>query len=124
MNDSITDREFQEAGGVDDWRVLEDGANACFVAESFPRALELVARIGELADAANHHPDIDVRYDHVFVRAMTHHPPGLSRKDLDLARDISRAAAELGCSPDPSAVQHHQHLEGPGHAPAVGWHSP
>jgi hypothetical protein len=57
-----------------------------------------------LADAANHHPDVDLRYEGVTVRLKTHDIDGLSELDVTLARQIS-AARELGVSADPSTVQ-------------------
>ena len=65
-------------------------------------------RSDELADAANHHPDVDLRPDGVTVRLTTTTPDhffGLSERDVELARQISAAARELGVPADPTAVQ-------------------
>jgi 4a-hydroxytetrahydrobiopterin dehydratase len=64
-----------------------------------------VRRVGELADAANQHPDVDLRRAGVHVRLLTHELPGLSDRDVDLARRISEAARALGLVADPAAVQ-------------------
>ena len=72
MVEPITSKQFHEAQGVEDWRVLSDGAAAFFATGSFAKGLEFVNRIGALADAANHHPDIDLRYPAVLVKLMTH----------------------------------------------------
>ena len=63
---------------------------------SFNKGVDLVVRIGALADAANHHPDVDLSYPAVKVRVSTHEIGGLSERDVALAREISAAAAELG----------------------------
>lgn len=102
---SITPAEFRASEGLDDWRVLLRSAHAVFQTGSFARGVDFVERIGRLADAANHHPDVDLRYPSVTVRLTTHDIGGLSSNDVKLAREISVAARELGVSADPSAVQ-------------------
>ena len=59
--------------------------------------------IGRLAEAAQHHPDIDLRYGAVTVRLSTHEVRGLSQRDVSLAQQISAAARHLGVTADPSA---------------------
>jgi 4a-hydroxytetrahydrobiopterin dehydratase len=105
MTQRITPRQFHEASGVADWRALFNGACAHFRTSSFAQGLELVDAIGRLADAANHHPDIDLRYRGVTVRLVTHDVDGLSERDVDLARHISLAARERGIPADPTSVQ-------------------
>lgn len=107
MIEPITSKQFHEASGVEDWRVLSDGATAYFATGSFAKGLELVDRIGALADAANHHPNIDLRYGAVLVKLMTHEvmPNGwLSERDSALAAQISEVARELGIRTDPTRV--------------------
>jgi 4a-hydroxytetrahydrobiopterin dehydratase len=56
----------------------------------FARALAFVNAVGELAEAADHHPDIDIRWDTVTLRLSTHSAGGLTRRDFDLAAEIDR----------------------------------
>jgi 4a-hydroxytetrahydrobiopterin dehydratase len=105
MTDRITARQFHDADGVGDWRVLFNGACAYFRTGSFATGVALADEIGRLADAANHHPDVDLRYPGVTVRLWTHDVEGLSERDVALARQISAAARDLGIPADPSAVQ-------------------
>jgi 4a-hydroxytetrahydrobiopterin dehydratase len=105
MTERITPRQFHEADGVEDWRVLFEGACARFRTRSFATGVALVDAIGRLADAANHHPDVDLRYGGVTVRLTTHDVDGLSERDITLARQISAAARELDVAADPTAVQ-------------------
>lgn len=105
MNDAITPKRFQEAEGTEDWRVLFEGACAHFRTGSFATGVALVDAIGTLADAANHHPDVDLRYQSVTVRLTSHDVEGLSERDVELARQISAAARELDIATDPTAVQ-------------------
>ncbi|WP_454043327.1 4a-hydroxytetrahydrobiopterin dehydratase [Cellulosimicrobium sp. Marseille-Q8652] len=103
--DRITAREFHDSDGVEDWRVLLATAQTRFRTGSFTAGVELVDAIGELADAADHHPDVDLRYGTVTVRLTSHDVGGLSRRDVELARRISDAARELDLLADPTSVQ-------------------
>lgn len=107
MTEMITPTQFHGAAGVDDWRVVGDGACSFFPTGSLAESARLVHAIGELADVDDHRPDIDIRGDGVTVRLITttaeHY--GMSTRDVELARQISAAARGLGLSADPSAVQ-------------------
>lgn len=104
MSDNITPQQFHNADGVEDWRVLEQYACTLFRTGSFATGLQLVNRIGELAEAANHHPDIELRYPTVMVRLTSHDVDSLSQRDVDLARQISEVAHGLGVEADPTAI--------------------
>lgn len=105
MTTPLTPQQFHDAEGVSDWRVLGVGACAYFRTGSFAVGASLVQQITELAEAANHHPDVDLRYPGVTVRLVTHDTGGLSDRDVALARQISAAARRLGIPADPSAAQ-------------------
>ncbi len=105
MTERIRPRQFHEAAGTGDWRVLFAGACTYFRTGSFAKGVALVDAIGALADAADHHPDVDLRYPGVTVRLTTHEVGGLSERDIELARQISAAARELDVPADPAAVQ-------------------
>jgi 4a-hydroxytetrahydrobiopterin dehydratase len=55
---------------------------------SFPQAIEVVNRVAELAEAADHHPDIDIRWRTLTFRLSTHSVGGLTSKDFSLASQI------------------------------------
>src|SRR6266508_5589399 len=107
MTDWITARQFHEADGVEDWRVIGEGACTYFRTESFAAGTRLVDAIGQLPDLDGHHPDVDLRREGVIVRLITITDDyyGMSERDVELARQISAAARELGVPADPSAVQ-------------------
>src|SRR5690606_13382340 len=65
----------------------------------------LVNEIGEAAEAADHHPDLDLGYTHVHVRLSSHDVGGVTSRDVAPAREISRLAGGLDASADPSALQ-------------------
>lgn len=104
MVERISPRQFSDFDGVEDWRVLPTGATTYFATGSFAKGVELVDAIGLLADAANHHPDVDLRYPGVRVSLMTHEIADISDRDVALAQQISLAARELGIPADPSKV--------------------
>jgi 4a-hydroxytetrahydrobiopterin dehydratase len=93
-----------EAADLSDWRQLFEALRTRFLTRDFATGLQLVNLIGELAEQANHHPDVDLRYPHVNVTLFSHDVFGVTSRDLDLARKISGAAAELGVTADPTAT--------------------
>jgi 4a-hydroxytetrahydrobiopterin dehydratase len=93
-----------EAAGLGDWRQLFEALRTRFRTGGFNRGLELAGRIAALADEADHHPDVDLRYPHVNVAISSHDVCGVTSRDVDLARAISAAAAELGIEADPTAT--------------------
>jgi 4a-hydroxytetrahydrobiopterin dehydratase len=93
-----------EAAGLDDWRQMFEALRTRFLTGGFNQGLELVTRIAALADEADHHPDVDLRYPHVNVTIFSHDVFGVTSRDVDLARAISAAAAELGIEADPTAT--------------------
>lgn len=98
--DTITAEQFSAESGVDDWRASAGGAAAYFATRNFAAGASLVAAIADLAEAANHHPDIELKYRGVTVHVITHSAGGLTRKDVELARGISAAARDLGIDAD------------------------
>jgi 4a-hydroxytetrahydrobiopterin dehydratase len=107
MTDRISPRQFHESEGVEDWRVLGDGANAYFRTGSFATGARLVQAIGALPGVDELQPDVDVRHDGVTVRivAFIEGYGGMLQSHVELARHISAAARKLGLSADPGAVQ-------------------
>jgi 4a-hydroxytetrahydrobiopterin dehydratase len=107
MIEQISPKQFHEADGAEDWRVVGDGACAYFRTGSFAKAARLVQAISELSGVEDHQPDVDLRPDGVTVRLLTKGDDyyGMSRRDVELAGQISAAARTLGLAADPSAVQ-------------------
>jgi 4a-hydroxytetrahydrobiopterin dehydratase len=103
----ITAREFHATDGLEDWRVVGDGACAYFRTGSFAAGARLVQAIGELAGIDDNHTDVDLRQDGVTVRLITAIDDymGMSTRDVELAGQISALARDHGVSADPSAVQ-------------------
>lgn len=98
--DTISTDQFHGSPGVEEWHATASGAYARFRTGDFAKGARLFAAIAELAEEANHHPDVDVRYTAVRVRLYTHSADGLTAKDAELAARISRAARDLGVEAD------------------------
>src|SRR4029453_15265499 len=107
MTHRISPKQFHESEGVDDWRGMGDGACAYFRTRSFAASAGLVQAISELPGVEDHKPDVDLRHDGVTVRLITYTDDyyGMSQRDVEMARQISAAARELGLSADPAALQ-------------------
>lgn len=102
----VTASEIAADPTLGDWRVLVYALHADFVAPGFAAGAALVQAIAEAADAADHHPDVDLRYPgRVHVALTTHAIGNLSDADVALARTISGLAADAGATPEPSTVQ-------------------
>ena len=61
-------------------------------ADTFAGGIKLVGQVAEVADAMDHHPDIDIRWTTVTFRLSTHSEGGLTDNDLRLAGEIDRLA--------------------------------
>jgi 4a-hydroxytetrahydrobiopterin dehydratase len=101
MTERISPRRFHEA----DWRIVRDDASTHFRTGSFAASLALADAIGRLADAGNHHPDVDLRTDGVTVRLKSTTDGRLSERDVALARQISAVAREQGMPVDLTGLQ-------------------
>ena len=107
MTDRMSPSQFEEIDGLEDWRVLGDGACAFFPTGTFAASTEFVRAIGELDGVEGHAPAVDVRDGGVTVRLVTvmHDYMGMTQRDVDLARRISALARDRGLAADPSGVQ-------------------
>ena len=97
MTDQISPEQFRESEGVEDWRVLGDGANAYFRTGSFAAGARLVQAISELPGVDGLRPEIDLRNDGVTVRMLTiaDDYAGMLQQHVELARQISAAARNV-----------------------------
>ncbi|WP_372735524.1 4a-hydroxytetrahydrobiopterin dehydratase [Nocardioides sp.] len=92
------------SAGLDDWRVLVGVLHARFRTGNFVAGLDFAQRIGEVAEEADHHPDLDLSYPSVYLRLVSHDVGGLTSRDINLARRISEIAAELGIASAPETT--------------------
>src|SRR3954451_22295093 len=102
MVEQITPSKFHSRSDLPEWRVVLGRIEAAFHAPTFEEAAALISRIASAAEAAGHHPDLDLRYpSDVYVRLMTHATGGLTDADVSLATAISALAAEAGATSRP-----------------------
>jgi len=94
----LTAQQITEAA-PEGWSYLLDALVTRIATKDFGSGLALVDAIGSAAEAANHHPDLDLRYGHVEVRLRSHDEGGVTDRDVTLARTITALAAEAGLSP-------------------------
>jgi 4a-hydroxytetrahydrobiopterin dehydratase len=87
--EEIKGRLLQHPG----WQVSNGVIKKQFTFPSFSEGIRFVNRVAELADAADHHPDIDIRYIRVAMSLSTHSAGGLTEKDFTLARQIDQAVS-------------------------------
>ena len=77
----------------DDWIDSHGALERTFELPSFPEAIAFVSRVADLAEEANHHPDIHIeRYKTVRIVLTTHVTKGISRADIDLAKAVDAIA--------------------------------
>jgi len=72
------------------WIESNDALTRTIQRADFVEALALVLEIAKLAEAANHHPDIDIRYRTIHLSLSTHSAGNkVTAKDFDLAKKIN-----------------------------------
>jgi 4a-hydroxytetrahydrobiopterin dehydratase len=77
------------------WELAGEAIRRKFVFAGFPDAVAFVVRLGFVAEAADHHPDMLVSYKRVTVTYSTHSAGGLTEKDFDGAAAANEVAAML-----------------------------
>ncbi len=75
-----------------DWKLESGELVRIFIFKDFRASLAFVNQVGELAEKAGHHPDIDLRYNKVRLALVTHDAGGITAKDFDLARSADHVA--------------------------------
>ena len=71
------------------WEIAAGMLTKTFTVRSFAHGVLFIAAMGQLAEAANHHPDVNLHgYSHVTVSLVTHSEGGVTDKDCSLAAQI------------------------------------
>ena len=74
------------------WDLGEKAISRTFTFADFAEAVSFVVRLGFAAEAADHHPDIDIRYKRVTLTYSTHSEGGLTEKDFAGAESATKLA--------------------------------
>ena len=77
---------------LDGWSQTGNEIRRTFVLPGFPAALMFASAVGQLAERADHHPDILISYRKVTLTLSTHSAGGLTEKDFSLAAQINAIA--------------------------------
>jgi 4a-hydroxytetrahydrobiopterin dehydratase len=77
---------------LDGWDYVDGALTRTFRFADFPRAVDFVEQLAEVAESMQHHPDIDIRYNKVALRAVTHSAAGVTTRDVELAAALDRLA--------------------------------
>lgn len=92
MAKKLTDDEVRQAlEALPGWTRAGDEIVKAFRFDDFVHAMEFVNRVADEAEAAQHHPDIDIRYNKVTMRLSTHDAGGLTQNDARMAGRINAA---------------------------------
>jgi 4a-hydroxytetrahydrobiopterin dehydratase len=70
------------------WRYVDERLERVCETGTFVNGVDLVVKIGAMAEEMNHHPDIRLSYPRVVVSTRTHDVDGITDTDFDLARRI------------------------------------
>lgn len=102
-DDILARPQLDEAlAGLPDWRYRLGGLVTVYKAPTTAAALELIAAVGHLAEVQNHHPDLDWRFNRVFLRYSSHDVGSeVTQRDVKAAAAASAAAAAVAATAQP-----------------------
>jgi 4a-hydroxytetrahydrobiopterin dehydratase len=72
------------------WAMREGKLTREWAFKDFVQAMEFVNQVAALAEAAGHHPDIDIRYNRVSLGLVSHDAGGITQRDANMAKQISQ----------------------------------
>jgi 4a-hydroxytetrahydrobiopterin dehydratase len=90
LSDEQITRELQSLPG---WEYKQDAISKLLRFNEFMEGIDFVNRVAPIAEAADHHPDIQINYTRVTFNCSTHSEGGVTDKDIKLARAIEQAFA-------------------------------
>jgi 4a-hydroxytetrahydrobiopterin dehydratase len=101
MAELLSDIAIQrELGSLPGWARRGDVLTRLYTFRNFAESMDFVNRVADAAEAANHHPDIDIRYSKVTLTLSTHDAGGITQNDVDLAKAIDSRREEDSAGAD------------------------
>lgn len=89
----LSDAEIQQAlSSLPQWQRAGSAIERNFEFPDFAAAMKFVNRIAEAAEQANHHPNIDIRYNKVKLALISHDSGGVTKRDVNMAKKIDEVA--------------------------------
>ncbi len=82
LTDEQVASSLEALGG---WTLEEGRLVKAYTFAGFLEAMGFVNLVADLAEAHNHHPDIDIRYNRVVLGLYTHDVNGITRRDFKFA---------------------------------------
>jgi 4a-hydroxytetrahydrobiopterin dehydratase len=96
MAERLSDISIQrELGNLPGWSRRGEVITKTFQFRDFLTGIAFVSAVAKAADAADHHPDLDIRYTKVTCTLSTHSAGGITQKDLDMAGKIEAAQQKI-----------------------------
>jgi 4a-hydroxytetrahydrobiopterin dehydratase len=90
----LAEPEIKQAlTGLKGWNREGPAIQRTFEFPDFKAAMQFVNQVAEGAERANHHPDIDIRYNKVKMSLVSHDAGGLTQNDVRMAEQINQIAA-------------------------------
>ena len=87
----LTDAEIQQAlKSLPGWQRNGQAIQRIFEFPDFKAAMLFVNKAAEAAEQANHHPDIDIRYNKVTMALISHDSGGVTQRDVRMAGTINQ----------------------------------
>lgn len=83
-----TEQVREKLKALPEWKLVQGEIVREVTLKDFVAAMNFVNRVAEKAEAAGHHPDIDIRYNRVRLALVSHDAGGLTEKDFQLAAEI------------------------------------
>lgn len=77
------------------WEYADNSIRKLYRFKEFMAGIRFIGRVAELAEAADHHPDIHVNYTRVTFICTSHDSGGVTERDFRLANQIEGAFATL-----------------------------
>ena len=71
------------------WTFSANAIRRDYEFKDFLEAMAFVNKVAAKAEAANHHPDIDIRYNKVVLALTSHDAGGVTRRDIRMAKEIN-----------------------------------
>ena len=89
LNQTEIDQKIQT---LPQWQQQDQTITRTFKFKNFVEAIDFVNKLVKPAEAAQHHPDLEISYNKVKVSLTSHDAGGLTQKDFDMAQTISKLA--------------------------------
>lgn len=100
----LSDIEVQRGlGALPGWTRKGSAIVKTYHFAAFPAGIAFLAQVAELAEARQHHPDVDIRYTRLHFALSTHDAGGITPKDFELATAIEALVPAAPIVPEPSA---------------------